>query len=667
MLLFICGCQTQPEVNLSMASLFQDHMVIQQDTLVAIWGWAKEGVEVKLETSWGENSNSLTDSTGAWQLQVKTPKVDHIPHQITVKSGKEIIEINDVLLGEIWLASGQSNMEMPIKGFQYGNRRELIEGAEEEIALANFPEIRMFTVHRNIAFAPQKKAGGSWVVCSPKTVLDFSAVAYFFTKKLHQELNIPIGMIHSSWSGSPAESWATIDYLEKIKDFENTSQRLKIASDPNTPYNLWLSNRKYVERDSLIGVNQFKWIEESNKTFLVNDFDDSSWQTVNQKETALAFEKNDFNGVGWIRQQIEIDEVAPGKLFFELGKTDDLYTIFINGKKVARKEDWGTAPTRYALEEGLLKKGNNTIAIRFIDVWGKGGLAADDKRGIYQNNQKIYSFAKDWKIKMIACLTSGRFYKLSKGVDEIVNPSAERMPRNPHSPSTLFNGMIAPIVPFTLKGFIWYQGESNRSRAEQYKTLFPAVIDSWRSQWNKADLPFYYVQLAPFGKNSDGKNSERQTAPELREAQMLTLSKSNVGMAVITDIGDEKAIHTPKKKPVGERLALWALAKDYGYDDLVHCGPIYKSVNFLKGRALINFDHVGTGLYSPDKEIRHFEIAGEDGIYYPAKAKIVGTQISLASEKVAQPKSVRFGWKNFLQVNLFNKEGLPASSFRTLE
>lgn len=159
MLLFICGCQTQPEVNLSMASLFQDHMVIQQDTLLTIWGWAKEGVEVKLETSWGENSNSLSDSTGAWQLQVKTPKVDHIPHQITVKSGKEIIEINDVLLGEIWLASGQSNMEMPIKGFQYGNRRELIEGAEEEIALANFPEIRMFTVHRNIAFAPQKKRG----------------------------------------------------------------------------------------------------------------------------------------------------------------------------------------------------------------------------------------------------------------------------------------------------------------------------------------------------------------------------------------------------------------------------------------------------------------------------------------------------------------------------
>jgi sialate O-acetylesterase len=666
--LLILGCKTQvEEVNLSLASLFQNHMVIQQDTLVTIWGWAREGVEVKLESSWGEKSITLSDSTGAWQLQIKTPKVDNTPHQIRVKAGKEIINISDVLLGEIWLASGQSNMEMPIKGFKYGNRRELIEGAEDEIALAKFPDIRIFTVHRNIAFESQKKVRGSWVVCSPKTVVDFSAVAYFFAKKLHQELNIPIGMIHSSWSGSPAESWARIDFLEKIEAFENTSQRLKIASDPKTHYNRWLSNRKYVERDSLIGVNSFKWIDESNKTFIINDFDDSSWPIVNTVETALAFEKNDFNGVGWIRQQIEIDEVPPGKLFFELGKTDDLYAIFVNGKKVGRKEDWGRASTRYSLEDGLLKKGKNTIAIRFIDVWGKGGFAADEMRGIYQDNQKIFSFAKDWKIKMVAYQTSGRFYKLSAGVDEIVKPSVDRMPRNPHSPSTLFNGMIAPLVPFALKGFIWYQGESNRSRAEQYKTLFPAVIDSWRSQWNKADLPFYYVQIAPFGSNVDGKNSEQQTAPELREAQMLTLSKPNVGMAVITDIGDEKLIHAPKKKPVGERLALWALAKDYGFEKLVHCGPIYKSVNFSKGRALIDFDHVGSGLYCPDKEIKHFEIAGEDGIYYPAKAKIKGRQISLVSQHVAQPKSVRFGWKNFVKINLFNKEDLPASSFRTLE
>lgn len=668
MVLFLIGCQTNSPTELSLNNLFNDHMVLQQDTLVSFWGQATKGVKVSLHSSWGAQATTVADETGNWMVQLNTPKADNKSHTVTVKSKKNTIKIEDVLMGEVWLASGQSNMEMPMKGFRYAKVHELVEGAEEEIANANYPEIRMFTVKRTIAFEPQENIEGNWAVCTPETLGEFSAVAYYFGKKLYQELNVPIGLIHSSWGGSPAESWVRLDLIEKIKGFENTSKRLEIANDPNTPYNKWVAKHTSVKWDSLIEVDNFKWVDKTHLEFLSSDYNDDAWQDAAVTSIGEAFEKDDFNGIGWIRQQLNIDSLPDGDLVFDLGETDDLYTIFINGEMIGRKEYWGVASNRYTFSSDVLKKGQNTIAIRFIDVWGEGGLNVDRNRGIYVGDKKIIALNEDWKLNMVCYLTGGDFYILESGDEEIVLASPERMPHQSNSPTTLNNGMIAPLVPYTLKGFIWYQGESNQGRAEEYKTLFPAVIDSWRAQWKNEALPFYYVQIAPFagyGLRTDA--AERMTSAELRESQMLTLAKSNVGMAITTDVGDDKLIHPPKKKEVGDRLALWALNKDYGYTDLVHSGPIYKSVRFNKGRALVSFDHAGSGLYCPDNTIKHFEIAGADGKYYPAKVRIVGKEVMVWSNKVQQPKGVRLGWENYFEINLFNKEGLPASSFRSMK
>ena len=668
MITFLIGCQTNSPTELSLNNLFNDHMVLQQDTLVSFWGQATKGVKVSLHSSWGAQATTVADETGNWMVQLNTPKADNKSHTVTVKSKKNTIKIEDVLMGEVWLASGQSNMEMPMKGFRYAKVHELVEGAEEEIANANYPEIRMFTVKRTIAFEPQENIEGNWAVCTPETLGEFSAVAYYFGKKLYQELNVPIGLIHSSWGGSPAESWVRLDLIEKIKGFENTSKRLEIANDPNTPYNKWVAKHTSVKWDSLIEVDNFKWVDKTHLEFLSSDYNDDAWQDAAVTSIGEAFEKDDFNGIGWIRQQLNIDSLPDGDLVFDLGETDDLYTIFINGEMIGRKEYWGVASNRYTFSSDVLKKGQNTIAIRFIDVWGEGGLNVDRNRGIYVGDKKIIALNEDWKLNMVCYLTGGDFYILESGDEEIALASPDRMPHQSNSPTTLNNGMIAPLVPYTLKGFIWYQGESNQGRAEEYKTLFPAVIDSWRAQWKNEALPFYYVQIAPFagyGLRTDA--AERMTSAELRESQMLTLAKSNVGMAITTDVGDDKLIHPPKKKEVGDRLALWALNKDYGYTDLVHSGPIYKSVRFNKGRALVSFDHAGSGLYCPDNTIKHFEIAGADGKYYPAKARIVGKEVMVWSNKVQQPKGVRLGWENYFEINLFNKEGLPASSFRSMK
>ena len=668
MVLFLIGCQTNSPTELSLNNLFNDHMVLQQDTLVSFWGQATKGVKVSLHSSWGAQATTVADETGNWMVQLNTPKADNKSHTVTVKSKKNTIKIEDVLMGEVWLASGQSNMEMPMKGFRYAKVHELVEGAEEEIANANYPEIRMFTVKRTIAFEPQENIEGNWAVCTPETLGEFSAVAYYFGKKLYQELNVPIGLIHSSWGGSPAESWARLDLIEKIKGFENTSKRLEIANDPNTPYNKWVAKHTSVKWDSLIEVDNFKWVDETHLEFLSSDYNDDAWQDAAVTSIGEAFEKDDFNGIGWIRQQLNIDSLPEGDLVFDLGETDDLYTIFINGEMIGRKEYWGVASNRYTFSSDVFKKGQNTIAIRFIDVWGEGGLNVDRNRGIYAGEKKIIALNEDWKLNMVCYLTGGDFYILESGDEEIALASPDRMPHQSNSPTTLNNGMIAPLVPYTLKGFIWYQGESNQGRAEEYKTLFPAVIDSWRAQWKNEALPFYYVQIAPFagyGLRTDA--AERMTSAELRESQMLTLAKSNVGMAITTDVGDDKLIHPPKKKEVGDRLALWALNKDYGYTDLVHSGPIYKSMRFNKGRALVSFDHAGSGLYCPDNTIKHFEIAGTDGKYYPAKARIIGKEVMVWSNKVPQPKGVRLGWENYFEINLFNKEGLPASSFRSMK
>lgn len=679
-LVIFFGIQTEKKTNLVVGNLFQDNMVIQQDTVAKIWGWGKSKSKIILQTSWGENLLSEINDEGFWNFKIPIPKADNKTHFINLKSENEIIEIKNILIGEVWLASGQSNMEWQMSRV-YKQKEKLKEGEDNEITLSKYPKIRMINIEKSLDFKPRKNFKGKWQVCSPETVSEFSAVGYFFAKKLHNDLRVPIGIINSSVGGTPAEAWTDIDFLKKVSGFENLKERLKISLDPNTQYNKWIRTHKIIDRSEFINKDDIKYLDEKNKLFTNADFDDTKWKSINISKINNIFEKknfdlkieiqrnknDDFDGVCWIRQQFIFDCEAEPNMEFNIGEIQDFYSVFINGEMIGRKSNWAKTNSKYKLREGLIKKGVNTIVIRFIDFYGNGGLIEDEKRGFYSKNKKIASLNESWNYKIVGWLTNGNFYKLDYGINEVVFPSKLRISKEQGSPTILNNTMIKPLRDFAIKGVLWYQGEGNRYRADAYKQVFPSVINSFRAQWNNKELPFYYVQLAPYEDLLMKKKYKRELVAELRESQRLTLNMPNVGMAVIMDIGDSLNIHPKIKKPVGERLALLALAKDYGFDKLTYSGPMFNSVNFKKSKALISFDHLGSGLYCSDGNLKHFEIAAENKKFFPAQAIIKNDTVIAWSKNVRKPKYVRYGWKNYLKPNFFNIEGLPASSFRNYE
>lgn len=481
--------------DIKLPALIGDNMVLQQRTSIALWGWADPGEKITVLNSWNNKSvKTLAGPNGEWQLKVTTPQAGG-PYVLTI-SGKNKIELKNVLIGEVWLCSGQSNMEFPL-----GKRERWRTGVinyEKEIAGANFPNIRMFTVKQTVAQSEQKDVNGKWEVCAPQTAGDFSAVAYYFGKEIAKETGYPVGLIHSSWGGTPAESWVKKSVLESDPDFKPILERY------NTAVETYPQDKKAYE----------------------------------------------------------------------------------------------TAYARWEKEAEAAKQS------------GQAAAAAPQKP---------------------------------------IEPAA-----NSKSPTKLFNGMIAPLIPYTLRGVIWYQGESNSSRAYQYRKLFPALINSWRNDW-KQNLPFYFVQIAP----------HHQQHPEIREAQFLTLkSVPKTGMAVATDAADSLDIHPRNKEIPGKRLALWALAKTYNKKQPDYSGPLYKSMKVEGNKIRIEFEHAKS-LVSKESVLREFTIAGEDRKFVPARAVIEGNTVLVSSPSVDKPLAVRFAWRNYSRPNLYNEADLPASPFRT--
>ena len=443
--------------DVSLPKIFGDHMVLQQEAETPIWGKAEKGEKVTV-TLGDAKAETTAGDDGRWSVRIKTPKASDQPLKLTVE-GKNKIEFSDVLAGEVWVCSGQSNAEWTV---------EVSDNPKEEAEKAKYPLIRMVKVQHNAAKEPVDDVNATWAVCSPDSVPKFSAIGYFFARKLHQDLKVPVGIISTNWGGTIAEAWTS---------------HATLASDP------------------------------------------------------------DF---------------AP-----------------------------------------------------------------------------------------------------------ILERSANFQPGNPNQASVLYNGMIHPIIPYAIKGAIWYQGESNRSRAQQYAKLFPAMIADWRKLWKEGDFPFYFVQLAPYKYD---KNKDALELPELWEAQAKTLTASkNTGMAVTTDIGNLADIHPKNKQDVGLRLALWALAKDYGKSDLEYSGPLYESSAIEGNKIRVKFKHAA-GLMAKSGEPQLFTIAGDDQKFVPAKAVIDGETVVVSSDAVAKPVAVRYGWSEWAEpekYNLFNKAGLPASPFRT--
>lgn len=645
--------------GLKLPAIFSDHMVLQQRSAVKFWGQAAPSEKIRIQASWGKTGQTLADLAGNWNMTIKTP-VAGGPYTITIAATSEKRTLQNVLIGEVWLCSGQSNMEMPLMGWP---PNDLIVNSEAEIQNANFPEIRLFTVSRAVSHVPLNDCNGKWQVCNPESVQSFSATAYFFGKALYKSLRIPIGLVHTSWGGTTAQAWTSAHYLSELPEFAPIIQKIRNSEDQFIKYQQWLDNHPQI---SVADKNpDLRWLGLDFQDAICSqkDYDDGAWPVLTLPIVWEQTEIGPFDGVIWFRREIDVPAEWQGQpLMLELGPIDDMDITYVNGQRVGSCEQPGFWQTerKYPVPADLVKPGKNTIAVRVLDTQGGGGIfGKPEQMKLYPqlHPEQALALAAAWRYLPVAQYKNGVFYVFNVQGNAYFSRPPVEVQLSSDTPSFLYNAMIAPLIPFTLKGVIWYQGESNAGNPKQYQTLFPLLIKNWRADWQR-NFPFYFVQIAPYDY---GESTRSQ---ELREAQMLSLAVPHTGMAVTLDIGNNRNIHPANKQDVGKRLALWALAQDYN-QKLVYSGPIYKKMKVEGNKIRLFFDHVGTGLMAKDGKLNEFEIAGPDQNFRPATAEIAATQVLVFHPEIANPVAVRYAWSNTAGASLFNKQGLPASSFRT--
>jgi len=625
--------------DVRLPAVISDNMVLQQGKKVPIWGWAEPGEQIMVSVNWHSMRWGVTaDKDGRWLFKMDSPSAGR-SYEMTI-SGKNTITIKNILVGEVWVCSGQSNMQMAVT--QSAN-------AQQEIAEADYPDIRLFTVERKVADQPQSDCVGRWVTCNPQTVGDFSAVAYFFGRELQKELNVPVGLIHTSWGGTPAEAWTSARVLRTLADYKGVIEEIEQMRANPEPF-----QKKY-EQQLLEWQKKIDLSGPDGKGCTDVNYDDSGWEQMELPNLWEQAGLADFDGLVWFRKEIDVPQLWVGKeLILELGPIDDMDITWVNGTRVGGIETpgrWQTA-RKYKIASTVIQPGRNVIAVRVLDTGGGGGICGSAEQMKLKLAEATIGLAGRWRYK--------------KGYDLKSMPPQPRPPlivNNPNAPTSLYNAMIAPLIPYGIQGAIWYQGESNASRAYQYRRLFPAMIQNWRDDWGQGNFSFLFVQLANFmAAKPDPCDSEWA---ELREAQTMTLALPNTGMAVIIDIGEANDIHPKNKQDVGKRLALWALAKTYG-KKLVYSGPIYKSMKIEGNKIVLYFDHVGGGLVARgDEPLKGFALAGADHKFVWADARIDGDTILVSSDKVPEPVAVRYAWADNPVCNLYNKDGLPATPFRT--
>lgn len=658
LLAFSAMCFAQTKLQLH--PLFNDNMVLQQKAKVAIWGKAKPKSKIEIKTNWGISSKAITSKDSVWKAFLQTPKAGG-PYTLEIKSGNQKRILNNILVGEVWICSGQSNMEMPLKGFL---PKEPVYNSEEEIQNADYPNIRLFTVKTIASLDLKTDCVGKWDECTPTSAGNFSAVGYFFAKKLYDELKIPIGIIHSSWGGTPAEAWTSKKYLSAFSEFTPTLKSIdeNVAAKENL--RLWLGKFPSVQVSDYNRNDLWNSIDLHDSELCKSKYDDSNWPSMN---LPINWEKTSlwqFNGFIWFRKNIELPEIWIGKeITVELGAIDDYDVTYINGIRIGATEElkkWKDNRV-YKVKAEVNDNKILTLAVRVHDSGGVGG-------GIYGGGFKMrlinadsgeeIPLGGDWKYMPIAELFEMKYFLFADRLEEVkLRPKLEYF-YDQRTPTALYNGMIAPLTNFSIKGVIWYQGESNTPNPYLYEKLFPALINNWRESWGYI-FPFYFVQIAPY------RHGGKFGSEYLRDAQRKSLSVPNTGMAVTLDLGDSVTVHPGNKKPVGDRLALWALANQYGKQP-VFSGPLYNSMKINGNKVEIIFDYTGSGLEIRNSEKgNHFEIAGEDKVFKPAVVKIEGTKLLVWSNEILNPCAVRYAWRNLVNPVLYNKDGLPASSFRT--
>jgi len=607
--------------------LVSDGLVLQRDTKLVIWGWASPSEKVKVEFI-GKTFQTKADKQGKWNVELP-PIAAGGPYSMKVNE----IEIHNILFGDVWLCSGQSNMELPV--------RRVLDLYNIEIQQVNNPNIRLFrtSVRKDFQIPQTDYQDGSWLEATPENIMDFSAIAYFFAAGLNQKYNVPVGLISTAIGGSPAESWLSQEYAKKYLEKWLISQA-RIDSI--------LINEKAKEGKE----NQITWIEELNRSdpgisrWSKAGVDVSGWPLISlpgywtEKGVDLTF------GSIWFYKEFEIpDSLVNKEAVLRLGRIIDSDSAFVNGTFVG-SISYQYPPRIYKIHSGVLKPGKNKLMVRVISQSSKGGLVEEKPYKILIGS-RIIDLTGDWKYHTGAIMKSG------SGTGSLQ-----------FRPGGLFNGLISPITGFQLKGVIWYQGESNTGQANEYAQLFSDLILDWRTRFNKPDMPFLYVQLANLGKPN--RQPVDNDWAQLRDSQRRVLHLPNTGMAVTYDIGEWNDIHPLNKKEVARRLALESARVAYHDSSVVSSGPLYESMEISGNSIILTFKSTGSGLFT-NCLLDGFQIAGDDNRFAWANAVVLSeNKVKVWSDSIKNPTLVRYAWDgNPAGANLKNKEGLPASPFIT--
>jgi len=634
-----------------LGSLFQDHMVLQRDRPLPVWGWCRPGTTATVRLG-AAQADAQADRGGRW-MAILPPQPAAGPLTLSVHADGAETKLTDVWLGEVWLASGQSNMQMLVSESR---------DADRETAAATYPGIRVWTTARVAALAPQERAEGCWRVCAPDTAGKFTAVGYYFARELHRELGVAIGIIDSSWGGTIAEAWTSREGLLAEPELRCHAEKIDHFFGPNGQPEREAFEKRKADWLAQIPVDAGNAGERDG--WHQSAADETGWRTMNLPRLWRAA-GHVTNGVFWFRRAVEIPAAWAGRdLELHVGACDKCDHTYFDGRllgSLSMKDSpdaWRT-PRVYRLPGATVKAGRHVIAVRvFSEIYGGGMTGPVDEMWVAP-----VGAASGERLPLDGVWR----YRIEQDFGCTPPPPALAYgPDNPNTPMALHNAMIAPLAPYALKGFIWYQGESNSSRPTEYRLLFPNMIRDWRRTFGQGELSFYWVQIANYLSRVDAP-VESDWA-ELREAQRLTLDRvAHGGMAVIIDIGDADDIHPKNKQDVGRRLALCALANDYGRADLVGSSPLPVRAIRRDGAVLVRFQPVADGLaLSSGTRPEGFELAGADRVFHWAEARIEGRDaVALRAAAVAEPRWIRYAWADNPRTNLVGGTGLPASPFET--
>ncbi|WP_324671233.1 sialate O-acetylesterase [Hymenobacter sp. GOD-10R] len=614
--------------------LVSNGMVLQRDKPVTIWGWAAGGEKVAVSFQ-GETYRATASPVGEWRVSLPALKAGG-PFDMTLTASNQLT-LRDILVGDVWLCSGQSNMETTMSRVR--------DKYPEEVETASNARIRQFNAPMRYAFNGPKTdlTGGSWVAVSPQSIGEFSAVAYFFAKDLYAKYQVPIGLIKDAVGGSPAEAWLSAEALKQFPTYQQAGEKYKDSTlVASTQQREQAASRAWSQRlhqtDQGEAPGQQPWYAPS--------YEAAGWATMNvpgywADQTSLG----PVNGVVWFRKEVDVPASMVGKpARLELGTLVDSDFTYLNGKLVGTT-GYQYPPRKYDFGPDVLKPGKNIIVVRLISNGGRGGFTLDKQYRLVASGQTL-DLRGPWQYKLGATMPA--------------SPSSTTFQ---YQPGGLYNGMIAPVLPYAIKGVLWYQGESNAGHPQDYQALMTSLIADWRQHFQQPNLPFLYVQLPNFMATK--KEPGESDWATMRDIQRRLLAVPNTGMAVTLGLGEWNDIHPLTKQPVGHRLALAAEKVAYGDSKVVAAGPLYQAMQVAGNKATLTFTNVGSGLVAKDGEPKYFAVAGPDKKYVWAQAKLEGNKVVVWSDQVTAPVSVRYAWADNPEgANLFNKEGLPASPFQ---